>query len=289
MTSVDIPEHRNPSVESDGAWPFVTRKVAVHSDGRRETLTSRHHRKGLALTASIERRVRASLWQPRELNWWIGTIFAVGAALFAIASVLHLTPDLARRWAVDASGISALYFAGSIPFTTAAYLQLFQAANAPDWEHTSARTHRRSWLGWRPKDIGWNSCALQFAGTLLFNINTFNGMNPNMSWLEEDLIVWGPDVVGSILFLASGHLAFAETCHKHLAWKPESLSWWITSFNLLGCVAFMISAVFAFVSPQAGGISNTSAAIEFTLVGALGFLAGSLLMLLESTKGGVRH
>jgi hypothetical protein len=257
----------------------------VHSHGRRETLSSRHHRKGLALSASIERRILASLWQPRELNWWIGAIFAVGATLFAIASVLYLTPDLARRWDVEASGISALYFAGSIPFTTAAYLQLSQAANAPDWEHTSPRLRRRLWFGWRPKDIGWTSCALQFAGTLLFNINTFDGMKPGMSWFEEDLTVWMPNLIGSVLFLASGYLAFAETCHKHFAWIPQSLSWWITSFNLLGCVAFMVSAVFAFVSPQADGFGNASAAIAFTLVGALGFVVGSLLMLPESMKG----
>jgi hypothetical protein len=283
--SVDTPELQNGTVESTGAWPFVTRKVAVHSDGRREVLSSRHHRKGLALAARIERRALASLWQPRELNWWIGTIFAIGAALFAIASVLYLTPDLAHSWAVEASGISALYFAGSIPFTTAAYLQLFQAANAPDWEHTSPRLRRRLWFGWRPRDIGWTSCALQFAGTLLFNINTFDGMNPDMSWFEEDLTVWIPNLIGSVLFLASGYLAFAETCHKHFAWIPQSLSWWITSFNLLGCVGFMVSAVFAFVSPQADGFGNASAAIVFTLVGALGFFVGSLLMLPESMKG----
>jgi hypothetical protein len=201
--------------------------------------------------------------------------------------VLYLTPDLARRWGVEAGAIGILYFAGSIPFTTAAYLQLFQAAKAPDWEHISTATRRRIWFGWRPKDIGWNSCALQFAGTLLFNINTFNGMNPNMSWLEQTLAIWAPDLVGSALFLASGYLAFAETCHKHFAWKPKSLSWWITSFNLLGCIAFMVSAIFAFVSPQAGGFGNASVATWFTLIGALGFLAGSLLMLPESTTA--RH
>lgn len=287
--SVDAPELQNGSVESAEAWPFVTRKVALHSDGRREILSSRHHRKGLILAASIERRILASLWQPRELNWWIGTIFAVGAALFAIASMLYLTPALARIWGIEARGIDALYFTGSIPFTTAAYLQLFQAANAPDWGHTAAPTSRKIWFGWRPRDIGWNSCALQFAGTLLFNVNTFNGMNPDMSWLKEDLTVWAPDMVGSVLFLASGYLAFAETCHKHFAWKPESLSWWITSFNLLGCVAFMVSAFFAFVSPHEDGIGDATLAIGFTLIGALGFLTGSLLMLLESTKSGTSH
>jgi hypothetical protein len=285
MNSADTPGDRKEAVELEGAWPFVTRRTTVRAGGFREVLNSRHHRKGLARAANIERRVLASLWQPRELNWWIGTIFTGGAALFAIASVLYLVPDLARQWSVSASAVSALYFSGSIPFTTAAYLQLFQAANAPDWEHTSPRDAGKLWFGWRPKDIGWTSCALQFAGTVLFNINTFNGMNPNLSWLREDLTVWAPDFIGSVLFLASGYLAFAEICHRHFAWIPTSLSWWVTSFNLVGCVAFMMSAVYAFVSPQADGFGNASVAVAFTLVGAMGFLAGSLLMLLESATG----
>jgi hypothetical protein len=83
-------------------------------------------------------------------------------------------------------------------------------------------------------------------GTLLFNANTFDAMLPGLGWLQQDLAVWIPDFVGSILFLASGYLAFGETCHTYWAWKPQSLSWWITFTNLFGCVAFMISAFFAF-------------------------------------------
>ncbi|MEZ5502456.1 MAG: hypothetical protein R3E50_07250 [Halioglobus sp.] len=271
-------------VESAGPWPFITQKVALRAGGLRETVSARLHRKGLASTASlVEHRLLAGLWQPRRLNWWIGTVFALGAALFALGSVLSLAPELAHCVSMDNAAIGAVYFAGSIPFTTAAYLQLYQAANAPAWEAGPQQPPRaRRWLGWRPRNIGWVSCALQFAGTLLFNINTFDGMRTDMGWLREDVAVWAPDVVGSVLFLASGYLAFAETCHRHFAWLPASLSWWVTSFNLLGCVAFMVSAVYAFVSPDPGGFGDGTLAVAFTLVGALGFLAGSLLMLPEA-------
>jgi hypothetical protein len=72
-----------------------------------------------------------------------------------------------------------------------------------------------------------------------------------LGWLQQDLAVWAPDFVGSILFLGSGYLAFGETCYTYWAWKPQSLSWWITFTNLVGCVAFMISAFFAFVAKGA--------------------------------------
>jgi hypothetical protein len=41
------------------------------------------------------------------------------------------------------------------------------------------------WFGWSPRDIGWLSCALQFIGTLLFNVNTFDAMLPDLSWLSK--------------------------------------------------------------------------------------------------------
>jgi hypothetical protein len=44
--------------------------------------------------------------------------------------VFSLVPDLARMLSINSAAISRIFFVGSIPFTTAAYLQLFQAANA---------------------------------------------------------------------------------------------------------------------------------------------------------------
>lgn len=221
---------------------------------------------------------------PQDLNWWIGSIFAVGAFLFALASVWSLSPTMAATWSLGANQVNAIFFAGSIPFTIAAYLQLFQAANASatveDCEQTSSR---KKILGWRPKDIGWLSCAMQFAGTVLFNFDTFDAMIPTLNWFQQDLVVWIPNLVGSILFLASGYLAFIETCHSYWGWKPDSLSWWIVFINLLGCVGFMISALFAIALP----VADTQAAtisIAFTLQGAICFFVGSLLMLPEAVS-----
>ena len=147
---------------------------------------------------------------------------------------------------------------------------------------TFSGTGRRLRFGWRPHDVGWLSCVLQFAGTILFNFNTFDALLPGLDWLQQDLAIWVPDIAGSALFLASGYLAFIETCHAHFAWRPHDISWWITFANLLGCVAFMISAVFAFVPPQPSASDAATLATLFTYFGAVGFLIGSLLMLPEN-------
>jgi hypothetical protein len=196
--------------------------------------------------------------------------------------VVSLAPALATAWSLDSTAINAVFFAGSIPFTIAAYLQLFQAANAGESPRDDTRSSGRPVLfGWRPHEIGWLSSALQLVGTILFNINTFDAMLPSLDWLQQDLAIWAPDFVGSILFLASGYLAFIETCHAHWAWKPSSISWWVVFFNLLGCIGFMIAALFAFVLPGSPNVDAVTISIVFTLQGAICFLIGSLLMLPE--------
>jgi hypothetical protein len=257
----------------------------VRSGGEHIILRSRHHRKGL-YKATLDVRLLRCLWMPGQLNWWIGIVFSLGALLFMLGCLLVLAPEIAGKWTLGPNTVNAVFFAGSIPFTTAAYLQLFQSANAGAFTVQGQPSPRRRLVfGWRPHEIGWLGCALQFAGTLLFNINTFDAMLPGMDWLQQDLVIWGPDFVGSILFLASGYLAFTETCHKHWAWKPGNLSWWITFINFLGCVAFMIAAVFAFVPPSAPEFDAAIISVVFTLVGGACFLVGSLLMLPETTMG----
>ena len=212
--------------------------------------------------ASItEARRRGRL--PGQLNWWIGSVFALGSLLFLLGSALSLNPSMALRLTMGTAAVNRLFALGSIPFTTAAYLQLFQAANAG----RSSRQPIR-WFGWRPRELGWLSCALQFPGTILFNINTIAALDGRLTWLGQDGLVWVPDLLGSLLFVASGWLAFLETCHGHGFWRPGSLSWWVTVLNLLGCIGFMGAAL--------------TGLMLFTLLGALGFLIGSLLLLPEA-------
>ncbi|MCP9801769.1 hypothetical protein [Synechococcus sp. RedBA-s] len=223
------------------------------------------------------------LWQPQQLNWWIGSIFALGSLLFLIGSWLSLDPMLVKHLSMSNTAVNRVFFLGSIPFTTAAYLQLFQAANAgPPLSGTDTSRKRIHWFGWEPQEIGWLSCALQFPGTILFNVNTLNDLNANLNWIGQDGLVWIPNLLGSILFLSSGYLAFIETCHSHWTWNPGSLSWWVTFSNLLGCVGFMGAALTSPVLPGGLGPILPTTSLIFTLLGAVGFLIGSLLMLPEA-------
>jgi hypothetical protein len=286
-------------LETAGPGGFVTWKFYQSSGGVALVWSSRHHRKGLAPPArtasdhcaeveAIASTTLSCLWMPRRLNWWIGIVFAVGSLLFALGSVLCLWPALAADGSLDSEAINAIFFAGSIPFTLAAYLQLFQAANTPEFPRESTpASGRKLLIGWRPHDIGWLSAALQFVGTLLFNLNTFDAMIPSLTWFQQDLTIWVPNVIGSILFLVSGYLAFIETCHAWWRWELAQVSWWVTFINLLGCAGFMSSAVFAFVLPQPisiFGLDAVTLSIAFTLQGAVCFFLGAGLLLPETAS-----
>lgn len=108
-------------------------------------------------------------------------------------------------------------------------------------------------------------------------------MLPSLNWFQRDLLIWAPNIGGSILFFASGYLAFIETCHAHWAWHPRSVSWWLVFANFLGCLAFLISALFAFVLPGPENAVAVTRSVTFTLLGAIGFLVGLLLMLPEAS------
>jgi hypothetical protein len=273
-------------IKSKGAWPFITHLHLRHPDGQEEIRHSRTHRKRLPVLplwkTGLVLILRAT-WMPRELNWWIGIVFAIGASLFALGCVLFLAPSIAAPWQISDAQANGVFFLGSIPFTLAAYLQLFQAANAGPMANPAATgTSAKVWFGWRPGDAGWLSCALQFLGTLLFNLNTFDAMHPGVEWWQQDLLIWVPNVVGSILFLASGYLAWIEVCHAHWAWEPGHISWCVGGINLLGCIAFMASALLAFVPPHALPFDAVTPSLAFTLIGAIAFFIGALLLLPET-------
>ena len=77
-------------------------------------------------------------------------------------------------------------------------------------------------------------------------------------------------------------MGFAGLSVAKDAAASASPSWWVTFMNLLGCIGFLIAAVFAVVLPGAANETWITLSVVFTLAGAICFLVGSLLMLPES-------
>jgi hypothetical protein len=180
-----------------------------------------------------------------------------------------------------------VFFAGSIFFTSAGYLQLLEASNADRraaLAHGETPNERFRWIVWQPGRIGWLSAFTQFVGTLLFNVNTFDALLPGIDWLQQDLLIWMPDIIGSICFLISSWLAVLELCHGYWCLQLRELSWWIVMVNLLGSIAFMASAGFALVLPGPANLFDLWMVNLTTCIGAGCFFIGAYLLLPEMTK-----
>ena len=214
-------------------------------------------------------------WAPRARGWWIAVLFAVGSALFALGAL----PPFAD--AVGTRGDSITFFTGSLFFTAAGFLQYRESVDAG-----SAGGDRRRFFVLRPRQIDWLASAVQLAGTVYFNVSTGNAVRSDLTVEQAQQHVWRPDVIGSVCFLVASGLAWWEVCHGWVAWSPRRLAWWITLLNLVGSVAFGASAVAATIVPATGDLRNSRLSNLGTLVGALCFLVGAVLLLPERTEVG---
>ena len=184
---------------------------------------------------------------------WVAGGFALGSICFLVGpfpGFLQLVGARADAW---------VFFVGSLFFTAAAGLELL---------HASVDRSRR--------DATWWSAAVQFAGTLFFNLSTGDVLRSDVTAEQEDRLVWAPDALGSACFLVSAVLAY------RVSTKPRTMG----GINLAGCVFFAIAAVASYIVPETGSILDLAAANWNTVLGAACFLAGAV-MLVRHDQGGL--
>jgi hypothetical protein len=182
--------------------------------------------------------------------------FALGSTCFLIGPF----PGYASL--VGGSADAVTFFVGSILFTSGGALQ--------------------SWLAWpgrRSSGAGraaWLAALIQSAGTLFFNVTTFQAMHTALTSPAYDRLVWRPDALGSVCFLISGAIAYHASARQ--GWLPlrGERGWWQPAVNLLGCVFFGISAIAGYVVPSTGSTLDLAAANWNTSLGAACFLACAL-------------
>jgi hypothetical protein len=185
--------------------------------------------------------------------------FALGSACFLIGPF----PGYANLVGDTADAIT--FFVGSILFTAGGGLQ--------------------SWLAWPARHsphggrAAWWTAIIQSAGTVFFNVTTYESMHTAVMSSEYNKLVWRPDWRGSICFLVSGAIAYhASPRRPWHGWLPVrgGVGWWQPAVNLLGCIFFGISAVAGYVVPSTGSMLSQAACNWNTALGAACFLACAL-------------
>ncbi len=222
---------------------------------------------------------RRARWDRTPL-WWIAVLFAIGSTCFLVAAV-------ASEWSsVTRPGIGIAFFVGSIFFTSAAYLQHWLAVRTA-WRARRLRERGRLRLrhptDWPHPHVDALATLVQFAGTILFNLNTYNAMDTTLTTTQANLRVWTPDMIGSACFLVASALAFANGSRAWLAFEPRSRGWWVNALNLLGSVAFGVAALASLIQPATNQPVSAAVANGGTAAGALCFLLGALLLLPDAT------
>ncbi|EGD55025.1 hypothetical protein [Gordonia neofelifaecis] len=189
--------------------------------------------------------------------------FMIGSALFALGSA----PGFGS-WA-GATTANVCYFAGSWFFTAAGLIQLvLSGARTVPVSYAPGQMFRAEWL----------AASTQFFGTLLFNVSTGAALMAHTP-AGEDHLVWTPDAAGSVAFLISGVfvlVAFTRATGK--LWDVRSRDWWAGQINFIGCVAFGVSAVASYISPD-GVTVDAVLANAGTFIGAICFFVASGIIL----------
>jgi uncharacterized membrane protein len=186
------------------------------------------------------------------------------AVLFGLGSLCFMVGGIVTQWSsTSRPAVGVTFFVGSICFTSAAYLQYAQAV-----------VERRA--------ADRLSALVQLVGTLLFNISTFAALRHNLTTHEINARVWAPDAFGSIAFLVSSGLAFVGFCHHWWCFRWRIRAWQIVALNLLGSIAFGISAIASLVEPSTGEPVGAHIANSGTSFGGACFLIASVLLIPEA-------
>jgi hypothetical protein len=189
----------------------------------------------------------------RGQAWWMDALFMVGSFCFALGSV----PGFAAL--VAPNTVVAVFFIGSLFFTSAATLQYLQTTGGKLWS-------------WQPTDLAWAASLIQLIGTLWFNIDTAAARLTGLDAQQENLRVWTPDYIGSVCFLVASLLAVRTLSRPPWhAGRP----WKVAGLNLLGSVFFMAAAIAAFVVPDTDDLLDASLANSGTFLGAICFLVAA--------------
>ena len=273
---VDLPDGWT-RVSASGPGPFVTNEVLRAPDGSEHRWESRRHRKRSRAPQRDATAQSVSVWwRPHRRDWWMAALFVIGALCFTIGGIASQWAATPRPW------IGVDFFVGSLFFTSAAYLQFSEAVNVE--RGLGPRRHGVRWrpVSWEPKRIDWLATLVQLIGTVLFNISTFAALNHALTTHQSNVRVWAPDAFGSIAFLVSSELAFAEVCHRWFCFRNRTLDWKIVALNLLGSIAFGASAIAALLEPASGEPVSARIANAGTSLGGLCFLVGALLLMPEA-------
>lgn len=206
-----------------------------------------------------QQKVRRFLIPTLTKQSWL---FMIGSALFAVGTALVI-------WNIaDIEITNLLCFFGAWFFTTAGLFQTILSGDPTvQMPNSPVKMFRAEWL----------AAITQNLGTVLFNVSTAAALTATTVRAQERY-VWNPDAGGSVAFVVSAAFVLIDYKHQNRAWEPTKPGWWSAQINMMGCIAFGLSAVGAFIEPG-GAVADAGLANWGTFIGAICFFLASLIAL----------
>ena len=269
--------------ERGGPWRLVTRVRWRSPDGATGTWESRTARRRGYVETVVDGAVHRIFARPAlavrliRCNAVAATAFVLGGTLFTVGGLL------AQFSGASATTIDTVFLVGGVFFSIGGYASIVQALNEPRGVGPGGQLEGGPWRWWgyEPLRPGWLSAFVLFIGTLAFFVSLVDAFLTNLSAVQEDRLLWTPEMVGCVLFLVSGHIAIAEACHGRIRWQPGSLSWWVVVVNQLGSILFLVSGLAGFVRHSTGDAINDQVVNWGTALGAACFAVAGILQLFE--------
>lgn len=189
--------------------------------------------------------------------------FMIGSALFAVGTLVGMIDPS------NANLTNLLCFIGAWFFTAAGLMQLILSGKSVvPVDYAPGMMFRAVWL----------AAAIQSFGTIMFNVSTSAALTAHTVH-DEQKLVWNPDAGGSVAFLISATFVYVAYYRDHGNLRGANQSdWWAAHINMIGCIAFGVSAVGAFVL-SSGATKNADLANWGTLIGAICFFLASAISL----------
>lgn len=212
------------------------------------------------MTTQISRHIPFLVPTITKQSW----LFIIGSSLFALSSIPWLSAG------ANTQIMNLMCFVGAWFFTAAGLQQWILSGDATvPVSYAPGKMFRAEWL----------AAAVQSVGTVLFNVSTTSALTAT-SVEDQKHLVWSPDAGGSVAFLVSAVFVYMAFSHsgRPLWWDPKNPGWWSAHINMLGCIAFGVSAVGAFIRSD-GSTADADLATWGTFIGAICFFLASAIAL----------